>query len=103
MPLHDDNLVWIDLEMTGLDPESCVVMEIATIVTDKELNIIEQGPVIAIYQPDHILDSMDEWCTNTHGNSGLTQRCRDSQYSVEQAAELTIEFLTKLVPAKKSP
>ena len=103
MKLHDENLVWIDMEMTGLDPETCVVMEIATIVTDKNLNILAQGPVIAIHQPDHILDNMDEWCVKTHGATGLTQRCRDSQYDVEQAANITIDFLKDYVPAGKSP
>jgi oligoribonuclease len=103
MALHDENLVWIDMEMTGLDPETCVVMEIATIVTDKELNILGQGPVIAVHQPDEILDNMDEWCVKTHGSTGLTQRCRDSQYSVDDATNITIEFLKDYVPAGKSP
>jgi oligoribonuclease len=103
MALHDENLVWIDMEMTGLDPETCVVLEIATIVTDKELNILAQGPVIAVHQPDEILDNMDEWCVKTHGSTGLTQRCRDSQYSVDDATNITIEFLKDYVPAGKSP
>ena len=103
MALHDENLVWIDMEMTGLDPETCVVMEIATIVTDKELNILAQGPVIAVHQPDEILDNMDEWCIKTHGSTGLTQRCRDSQFSVDDATNITIEFLKDYVPAGKSP
>lgn len=103
MTLHKENLVWIDLEMTGLDPETCVIMEIATIVTDAQLNILAQGPVIAIHQNDDVLDSMDEWCTNTHGATGLTQRCKDSDISVEQASEMTLAFLKDYVPASKSP
>ena len=66
MTKHDSNLVWIDMEMTGLDPETCVVMEIATIVTDAQLNVLAEGPVIAVHQPDDVLDSMDEWCTRVH-------------------------------------
>ncbi len=99
----NDNLVWIDMEMTGLDPETCVVLEIASIVTDKELNILAQGPVIAVHQSDEVLEGMDEWCTKTHGESGLTQRCKDSDVSVVQAAEQTIEFLKDYVPSGVSP
>lgn len=103
MKKSDTNLVWIDMEMTGLDPETCVVMEIATIVTDDQLNVLAEGPVIAIHQPDSVLDNMDEWCTRVHGESGLTQRCRDSVISVEQAAQQTIAFLSEYVDAGKSP
>lgn len=103
MQLDDQNLVWIDMEMTGLDPEQCVVLEIATIVTDKQLNIIAQGPVIAVQQPKEVLDGMDEWCTKTHGESGLTQRCLESDISVEAAQQKTIEFLEEYVPKGKSP
>lgn len=101
--LNDSNLVWIDMEMTGLDPETCVVMEIATIVTDKELNILAQGPVIAVHQPDNVLDNMDEWCIKTHGGTGLTERCRASSYDVDAATQETISFLEKYVPKGKSP
>lgn len=103
MSVDEQNLVWIDMEMTGLDPEICVVLEIATIVTDKNLNIIAQGPVIAVHQSKQVLDAMDEWCVNTHGKSGLTQRCLDSSISVEDAARQTIEFLRAYVPERKSP
>ncbi|MDT0593264.1 oligoribonuclease [Glaciecola petra] len=103
MSFHEQNLVWIDMEMTGLDPETCVVLEIASIVTDKDLNIIAQGPVIAVHQSDEILNSMDEWCVKTHGESGLTQRCKDSQHSVDDATELTLAFLSKYVPSGISP
>ena len=103
MSKHDSNLVWIDMEMTGLDPETCVVMEIATIVTDAQLNILAEGPVIAVHQSDEVLDSMDEWCTRVHGESGLTARCRESKISVEEAASQTIAFLEQWVDAGKSP
>ena len=103
MSFHEQNLVWIDMEMTGLDPESCVVLEIASIVTDKDLNIIAQGPVIAVHQSDEVLDGMDEWCVKTHGESGLTQRCKDSQYTVEDATDATISFLEQYVPSGVSP
>ena len=85
MTKHDGNLVWIDMEMTGLDPETCKVLEIATIVTDPQLNVLAEGPVIAVHQPDAILDGMDEWCTRVHGNSGLTARCRESQIDEAEA------------------
>lgn len=103
MSFNEQNLVWIDMEMTGLDPETCLVLEIATIVTDKDLNIIAQGPVIAIHQSDEVLNNMDEWCVNTHGATGLTQRCKDSDMSVEAASTLTIDFLKDYVPAGTSP
>lgn len=103
MLLNEQNLVWIDMEMTGLDPETCVVLEIASIVTDAQLNIIAQGPVIAVHQSDDVLKNMDEWCVNTHGGSGLTERCKLSDIDVDQASKLTMEFLQDYVPAGKSP
>ncbi len=103
MTVDEQHLVWIDMEMTGLDPDTCFVLEIASIVTDKDLNIVAQGPVIAVHQSDAILNAMDEWCTTTHGASGLTQRCKDSHYDVDTAMQETIEFLEKYVPAGKSP
>ena len=103
MSVNDQNLVWIDMEMTGLDPETCVVLEIATIVTDAQLNILATGPVIAIHQSNEVLENMDEWCVNTHGATGLTQRCKDSTINVDEASQLTIDFLNDYVPAGKSP
>lgn len=103
MSKHDSNLVWIDMEMTGLDPETCVVMEIATIVTDAQLNILAEGPVIAVHQPDSVLDNMDEWCTRVHGETGLTARCRESTVSEQEAAAQTIAFLAQWIDAGKSP
>lgn len=103
MSFNENNLVWVDLEMTGLEPSKDKVLEIASIVTDSELNILAEGPEIAIYQPDDVLDNMDEWCINQHGKSGLTERCRQSKINELQACEMTIDFLKDYVPAGKSP
>ncbi|MAK67957.1 MAG: oligoribonuclease [Methylophaga sp.] len=97
------NLIWIDLEMTGLDTNNDYIIEIATIVTDGELNILAEGPILAIHQPDSILAGMDEWNTRQHGGSGLTERVRNSVVTVEQAEQETLEFLKKYVPAGTSP
>ena len=98
-----DRLVWIDLEMTGLDPEKGRIIEMATIITDSELNVVAEGPVIAVHQPDTLLDAMDEWCTKTHGASGLTRRVRESDVSESEAEQSTIEFLKKYVEPGQSP
>lgn len=103
MAYSENNLVWMDLEMTGLDPDTCKVIEIATIVTDAQLHILAEGPVMAIHQSDDILDNMDEWCVNTHGASGLTQRCKESAFTEQDALEKTLEFLNQYVPKGKSP
>ncbi len=100
---QDTNLIWIDLEMTGLDPDQDVIIEIATLVTDAELNVLAEGPTFAVHQPDQILDGMDEWCTRQHGRSGLTQRVRDSNISEAEAEQSTIRFLQQYVGAGKSP
>lgn len=100
---HDDNLIWIDLEMTGLIPETDVIIEIATLVTDSQLNLLAEGPIIAVHQGDEILNGMDEWNTNQHGKSGLTQRVRESRIDSVQAEQLTISFLEQYVPRGKSP
>ena len=97
------NLIWIDLEMTGLEPEHDVIIEMATIITDSELNILATGPVIAVHQSDALLAGMDEWNTRTHGASGLTQRVRDSQISAAEAEAQTIAFIELWVPKGKSP
>lgn len=97
------NLIWIDLEMTGLDPETDVIIEMATIVTDTELNVLAEGPVIAIHQSDARLAAMDEWNTRTHGESGLTQRVRESLIDTAEAEAQTIAFLQQWVPKGKSP
>src|SRR5690606_25010583 len=100
---NENNLIWGDLEMTGLDPDTDVSIEIATIVTDANLNILAEGPTFAIHQPDSILDAMDEWNTNQHGKSGLTQRVKDSDISLLEAEQQTITFLENWVPKGKSP
>ncbi|NVJ62161.1 MAG: oligoribonuclease [Gammaproteobacteria bacterium] len=97
------NLIWIDLEMTGLDSDNDQIIEIATIVTDKELNILAEGPVFAIHQSDEVLSAMDEWNTSHHGNSGLTQRVKDSDTSEHAAESATLEFLRQWVPEGRSP
>ena len=97
------NLIWIDLEMTGLEPANDVIIEIATIVTDANLNQIAVGPMIAIHQSDETLAGMDEWNTRQHGKSGLTERVRNSQYSARDAEVETLEFLREHVTAGASP
>jgi oligoribonuclease len=101
--LHEDNLIWIDLEMTGLYPNDDVIIEIATIVTDSNLNILAEGPMLAIHQSDERLAAMDDWNTNQHGKSGLTERVRNSQMAEIVAEQQTIDFLKQWVPAGKSP
>lgn len=98
-----NRLIWIDLEMTGLDPSRDVIIEIATIVTDADLRIIAEGPSLVIHQPDEILDGMDAWNTRQHGQSGLTQRVRDSQLSVADAESQTLDFLRKHLQRGDSP
>lgn len=97
------NLIWIDLEMTGLIPERHRIIEIATIITDAHLNVLAEGPVIAVHQPEAELASMDDWNTRQHGGSGLTQRVRDSSIGEAEAQALTLEFLRRWVPPGKSP
>ena len=103
MPQDPNALIWIDLEMSGLNTETDKIIEIATIVTDSQLNIIAQGPVLAVHQPDTVLNAMDEWNTRVHGGSGLTQRVRESTLSEADAERETLEFLQQHVPKNKSP
>lgn len=101
--INENNLIWIDLEMTGLNPQRDVIIEMATVVTDAQLNILAEGPVVAIHQPDPILEAMDEWNTRQHGGSGLTERVRQSAVSVRQAEQMTLDFLANWVPVGVSP
>lgn len=98
-----NRLIWIDLEMTGLDTTHDGIIEIATIVTDAQLNILAEGPVLAIHQPDTVLDGMDDWNTRQHGASGLIERVRESTITYREAEVATLEFLGEWVAAGQSP
>jgi oligoribonuclease len=99
----ETNFVWVDMEMTGLNPDSDRVIEIAVVVTDAELDVIAEGPVLALHQPESILLGMDSWNTATHGRSGLTERVRASTVDEEVATDQLLAFLAPLVPRGKSP
>ncbi|HLQ26438.1 MAG TPA: oligoribonuclease [Acidiferrobacterales bacterium] len=103
MPQDPNALVWIDLEMTGLDPNTDHILEIATIITDSELNIVAQGPVLAIHQPDEVLAAMDDWNRRTHSASGLVERVKASTLSTADVERQTLEFIRPFVPKNKSP
>ena len=103
MTQSSTNLIWIDLEMTGLDTDNDTIIEIATIVTDSKLDALEEGPVIAIHQEDSILEAMDEWNTRQHTRSGLVDRVRSSTYSIADAERMTLQFVEKFVAPKASP
>ena len=100
---NEFNLVWLDMEMTGLDPEHDRIIEVAVVVTDSELNIIGEGPVFAIHQSDAALDAMDAWNKGTHGRSGLIERVKTSTVTESDAEAALIAFLKDYVPAGKSP
>lgn len=99
----DNNLVWVDMEMSGLSPDSDRVLEIAVVVTDSELELIAEGPVIAVHQCDRVLNAMDSWNTATHMRSGLTARVKSSTISEADAEVRVLEFLRRVVPSGKSP
>jgi len=103
MPQDPQNLIWIDLEMTGLDPQNDVIIEIATVVTDKNLNVLAEGPVLAIHQNEEALAAMDDWNQKQHGGSGLIQRVRQSPVGEAEAERKTLEFLAAWVPLGNSP
>jgi len=96
-------LIWIDLEMTGLNPDADRIIEMACIITDGALNIVAEGPVIAIKQPDALLDAMDEWNKRTHGQSGLIDRVKASTVTEAEAERRMLEFVSRYVPARRSP
>ncbi|HDY84982.1 MAG TPA: oligoribonuclease [Methylophaga sp.] len=103
MAKRKNKLIWIDLEMTGLDTNNDEIIEIATIVTDADLNILAEGPIIAIHQADATLEAMDEWNTRQHNGSGLVERIRNSTTTEAEAEQQTLAFLKKYVPAGTSP
>jgi oligoribonuclease len=98
-----DNLIWIDLEMTGLNPDEHRIIEIATVITDKELTVLAEGPVFAIHQADEVLAAMDEWNTSHHTSSGLAERVRSSRVSEHEAEKLTLDFVREHVDQGASP
>lgn len=100
---NEKNLIWLDLEMTGLDPDHDRIIEIATVVTDSHLEILAEGPVFAIKQNEELLEKMDKWNTKQHNKSGLIERVRNDSISENEAMEKTLEFLRKYVPSGKSP
>lgn len=101
--LNKNNLIWIDLEMTGLDPNRDRIIEIATVITDSDLNILAEGPVLAISQPESQLALMDDWNVNTHTSTGLLNRVKLSNISEQQAEQQTIDFISQWVPENCSP
>lgn len=103
MAVDANNLIWVDLEMTGLDVDRDHIIEIATIITNSNLDILAEGPVFAIFQPEEILAGMDEWNTTHHTKSGLVNRIRNSHMDVEKAQAATLEFLAQWAPPGKSP
>lgn len=103
MDKKGDRLIWLDLEMTGLEPDRHVILEIGCAVTDSQLNMIAEGPVFAVHQPESILTTMDPWSQNQHGISGLTERCRRSTVSLGDAEEKTLAFLKPLCKPQASP
>lgn len=100
---NEFNLVWVDMEMTGLDPDNDRIIEVAVVVTDSDLNVLAEGPVFAIHQPDEVLNRMDSWNKGTHGRSGLIDRVKASTVSEADAEKALIDFLKHFVPSGKSP
>ena len=103
MAADPNNLVWVDMEMTGLQPDSDRVIEIAVLVTDPQLNVVAAGPVLVVHQPDEVLDAMDAWNKSTHAKTGLIERVRTSSLTEADAERQALEFLTAHVPANASP
>lgn len=103
MAQDSSHLIWLDLEMTGLDPDTDLIIEIATLVTDKELNVLAEGPIFAVHQSDETLAKMDEWNQTHHGQSGLIARVKESSVTEAQAEQETLAFLSQWVKAGQSP
>ncbi len=103
MAVNEQRLVWLDLEMTGLDPEKERIIEAAVVVTEPDLTFVAEGPVLVVHQSDELLNAMDKWNTSTHGKSGLTEKVKASTLTEEQAETQLLAFLSQHVPAGKSP
>lgn len=103
MAQNDTHLVWIDMEMTGLNPDGDRIIEVALVVTDKDLDIVAEGPVLVVHQPDAVLDAMDNWNKGTHGKSGLIDKVKASLLSDSDVEDAMIHFLKQHVPARTSP
>ncbi|WP_159877168.1 MULTISPECIES: oligoribonuclease [Aquitalea] len=103
MAQDQNNLIWLDMEMTGLNPETDRIIEVAMIVTDSQLNILAQSPVLVIHQPDSVLDAMDDWNKNTHGKSGLIDKVKASTLSEAEAEASLLAFMAEHVPARTTP
>ncbi|AZG09805.1 oligoribonuclease [Pigmentiphaga sp. H8] len=103
MALNENHLVWLDMEMTGLDPEKERIIEVAVVVTDAQLEVVAEGPVLVVHQSDELLDGMDNWNKATHGRSGLIDKVKASSLAEAQAEDILLEFLGQYVPAGKSP
>jgi len=103
MPKSPSHLVWVDLETTGISDRTCSILEIATIVTDKDLDIVEEGPSLVIHQPNNVLRKMDQWCIDQHGASGLTEASRTSDISLSDAEAQTLAFVRKYCLNGKAP
>ncbi len=100
--ISEKNLVWIDLEMSGLQPDRDKIIEIATIITDDQLNVLEQGPALVIHQPDEVLENMNDWCKEHHAKSGLTKEVKKSDITLEQAEERTLNFISQYCKKNKN-
>lgn len=103
MAQDPNNLIWVDMEMTGLDPDKDKVLEVAVIITNAQLETLAEAPTLIVHQPDSVLDNMDAWNTSTHGKSGLTQRVRESTVNEEQAAQAMVTFISQYVAQNVSP
>ena len=103
MAQDQNHLIWLDMEMTGLNPDSDRIIEIAMVVTNSNLDVVAEGPVIAVHQPDAVLDAMDEWNKNTHGRSGLIDRVKASTTGEAEAEQIYLEFMKQYIPSRTSP
>lgn len=100
---HPDNLIWLDMEMTGLDPDNDKIIELAAVITDAELNVLAESPVLVVHQNDAIMDGMDDWNKSTHGRSGLIDRVKASTLNEDGATQQMLAFFNQYIPANKSP